>query len=81
MTSGAGRYVAMSDVSGLGVGALDVSAVALRRILALARYGTAAAAAAATATATALRRHPESRRLATLVATVRSLEAKGVDDT
>jgi len=32
------------------------------------------------AKATALRRHPEPRRLATLVATVRSLEAKAVDD-
>jgi hypothetical protein len=32
------------------------------------------------AKATARRRHPEPRRLATLVATVRSLEASAVDD-
>lgn len=50
-----------------------MSAVPYRRVVALARYGMAAKA-------TALRRHPEPRRLATLVATVRSLEAKAVDD-
>lgn len=33
------------------------------------------------AKATALRRHPDTRRLATLMATVRHLEAKSVDDT
>ncbi|MBA3748360.1 MAG: Tn3 family transposase, partial [Solirubrobacterales bacterium] len=63
----------MSEVAGLGLGGVDVSAVPHRRVVALARYGMAAKA-------TALRRHPEPRRLATLVATVRSLEAKAVDD-
>ena len=76
VTSGAGMVRALrrvSDVAGLGLGGLDVSAVPHRRVVALARYGMAAKA-------TALRRHPEPRRLATLVATVRSLEAKAVDD-
>jgi hypothetical protein len=76
VTSGAGMVRALhrvSDVAGLGLGALDVRAVPHRRVVALARYGMAAKA-------TALRRHPEPRRLATLVATVRSLEAKAVDD-
>ncbi|MGI8728840.1 MAG: hypothetical protein ACR2LK_02410 [Solirubrobacteraceae bacterium] len=50
-----------------------MSTVPRRRVLALARYGMAAKA-------TALRRHPEPRRLATLIATVRWLEAKAVDD-
>jgi len=76
VTSGAGMVRALrrvSDVSRLGLGGFDVSAVPPRRVVALARYGMAAKA-------TALRRHPEPRRLATLVATVRSLEAKAVDD-
>ena len=76
VTSGAGMVRALrrvSDVAGLGLSGLDVSAVPHRRVVALARYGMAAKA-------TALRRHPEPRRLATLVATVRSLEAKAVDD-
>jgi hypothetical protein len=62
VTSGAGMVRALrrvSDVSGLGLGGLDVSAVPPRRVVALARYGRAAKA-------TALRRHPEPRRLATL---------------
>ena len=49
------------------------SVIPQRRVVALARYGMAAKA-------TALRRHPEPRRLATLVATVKSLEARTVDD-
>ena len=76
VTSGAGMVRALhhvSDVADLGLGALDVSAVPHRRVVALARYGMAAKA-------TALRRHPEPRRLATLVATVRPLEAKAADD-
>jgi TnpA family transposase len=76
VTSGAGMVRALrrvSDVSRSGLGGLDVSSVPPRRVVALARYGMAAKA-------TALRRHPEPRRLATLVATVRSLEAKAVDD-
>lgn len=63
----------VSDVAGLGLSGLDVSAVPHRRAVALVLYGMAAKA-------TALRRHPDPRRLATLVATVRSLEAKAADD-
>jgi hypothetical protein len=48
-------------------------AVPHRRVVALARYGMAGKAMV-------LRRHPEPRRLATLVATGRSLETKAVDD-
>jgi hypothetical protein len=76
VTSGAGMVRALhrvSDVASLGLSGLDLSVVPHRRVVALARYGMAAKA-------TALRRHPEPRRLATLVATVRSLEAKAVDD-
>jgi len=76
VTSGAGMVRALrrvSDVAGLGLSGLDVSAVPHRRVVGLARYGMAAKA-------TALRGHPEPRRLATLVATVPSLEAKAGDD-
>src|SRR6266545_6819943 len=76
VTSGAGMVRALrrvSDVASLGLSGLDLSVVPHRRVVALARYGMAAKA-------TALHRHPEPRRLATLVATVRSLEAKAVDD-
>jgi TnpA family transposase len=76
VASGAGMVRALtrvSEVAGLGVGGVDLSVLPQRRVVALARYGMAA-------TATALRRHPEPRRLATLVATVRSLEARAVDD-
>ncbi|WP_370017417.1 DUF4158 domain-containing protein [Planotetraspora sp. GP83] len=45
-----------------------------RRLGELARYGMRA-------DASALRRHPDGRRLATLLATVRHLEGKSVDDT
>ncbi len=44
-----------------------------RRLAELARYGM-------TASASLIRRHPEARRIATLLATVRHLEAKSVDD-
>jgi len=74
--SGAGLVRALervSEISALGVGALDLSGVPRRRTVALTRYGM-------TAKAPALRRHPEPRRLATLVATVHSLGARAVDD-
>jgi hypothetical protein len=76
VASGAGMVRAprrVSDVAGLGLSGLDVSAVPHRRVVALARYGMATKASA-------MRRHPEPRQLATLVATVRSLEAKAVND-
>ena len=57
-----------------GLGKLGIEAlVPPRRLAELARYGM-------TASASLIRRHPESRRIATLVATVRYLEAKSVDD-
>jgi hypothetical protein len=74
--SGVGMVRALDrvcEIAGHGLGGVDLSGVPQRRVVALARYGMAA-------TATALRRHPEPRRLATLVATVRSLEARSVDD-
>lgn len=62
-----------AEVAGLGLGGLDVDAVPHRRAAELARYGR-------DAKAPKLRRHPYARRLATLLATVRWLEAKTVDD-
>ncbi len=76
VTSGAGMVRALkrvSEIADLGLDDLDLSAVPHRRVVALARYGMAAKAPA-------LRRHPDPRRLATLVATVWSLGAKAVDD-
>jgi len=73
--SGAGMVRALkrvSEVAELGLAGVDLSVIPRRRVVALARYGMAAKA-------TALRRHPEPR-LATLVATVKSLEARSVDD-
>jgi Domain of unknown function (DUF4158) len=76
---GSGQSVAkyldqVAEISGLGLGKLGVEAlVPPRRLAELARYGM-------TASASLIRRHPGSRRIATLVATVRHLEAKSVDD-
>jgi hypothetical protein len=76
---GSGQSVAryldqVAEISGLGLGKLGIEAlVPPRRLAELARYGM-------TAAASLIRRHPESRRIATLVATVRHLEAKSVDD-
>jgi len=58
------------ELAGLGAEAL----VPPRRLGELARYGMSA-------DASLLRQHGEQRRLATLLATVRHLEAKSVDDT
>jgi hypothetical protein len=77
---GSGQSVAkyldqVAEISGLRLGKLGIEAlVPPRRLAELARYGM-------TASASLIRRHPESRRIATLVATVRHLEAKSVDDT
>lgn len=62
-----------AGVAGVGVGGLDVDVVPHRRVAELARYGMEAKAPL-------LRRHPAPRRLATVLATVRFLEAKTVDD-
>jgi hypothetical protein len=64
----------VAEIKALGLGSLDLTAVvAHRRLVDLARYGM-------TANARALRRHPRSRRLATLLATVVHLEARATDD-
>ena len=64
----------VAEVTAVGLGKLDLDVVVpRRRLVDLARYGMAAKAPQ-------LRRHPPSRRLATLLATVVYLEARSVDD-
>jgi TnpA family transposase len=63
----------VSEVFGLGLGQVDLSAFPARRITEMARYGLSGKA-------TLLRRHGTQRRLATLVATVVQLQARTVDD-
>ncbi|WP_308016308.1 hypothetical protein [Nonomuraea aurantiaca] len=64
----------MSEIEGLELADLGAEAlVPPRRLGELAKYGMRA-------DASALRRHPDGRRLATLLATVRHLEGKSVDD-
>ncbi|MEP6856062.1 MAG: Tn3 family transposase [Pedococcus sp.] len=63
----------VSEITGIGVGGLDLGAVPHRRVVELARYGLAGKAPA-------LARHPRARRLATLLATVVQLRAKATDD-
>ena len=57
----------------MGVGSAGLEAVPPRRVLELARYGM-------NAKAPFLRRHPYSRKLAALLATVVYLEGKATDD-
>jgi hypothetical protein len=65
----------VSEIGGLELAELGTEAlVPPRRLGELAKYGMRA-------DASALRRHPDGRRLATLLATVRHLEGKSVDDT
>ncbi|MDQ2875500.1 MAG: hypothetical protein M3Y33_12205 [Actinomycetota bacterium] len=65
----------MSEILGLELAELGAEAlVPQRRLGELAKYGMRA-------DASALRRHPDGRRLATLLATVRYLEGKSIDDT
>ena len=65
----------VSEIRALGLDALGAETVVPpRRLGELARYGMSAGA-------TLIRRHPDGRRLATLLATVRHLEAKSADDT
>lgn len=74
--SGRGMVAALhriSELSGLGVGGLDLGAVPVRRVVELSRYGMAAKAPA-------LARHDDPRRAATLLATARRLQARAVDD-
>jgi hypothetical protein len=64
----------VSEIEGLELAGLGAEALVPPRPLGeLARYGMRA-------DASALRRHPDGRRLATLLATVRFLEGKSVDD-
>ncbi|MGE5135249.1 MAG: Tn3 family transposase [Gemmatimonadota bacterium] len=64
----------VAEIAGLGLAGLGAeAAVPPRRLGELARYGM-------TADAWLIRRHPDDRRLATLLATAWHLEAKSVDD-
>jgi hypothetical protein len=64
----------VAEITAVGLGNLDLDTVVPhRRLVDLARYGLAAKAPQ-------LRRHPPSRRLATLLATVVYLEARSIDD-
>ena len=63
----------VAELAGLGLGSLNLDVVPRRRMVELARWGMAAKAPG-------LRRHPSSRKLATLLATVAYLEAKATDD-
>lgn len=62
-----------AEILGLGFGEVDASVVPPRRLAELSRYGMEGKA-------TLLRRHPDSRRLATLLATVVYLQTRAVDD-
>ena len=65
----------VAEVMGLGMAGLGADGlVPPRRLAELSRYGMSA-------DASQIRRHPDGRRLATLLATVRFLEGKSVDDT
>lgn len=65
----------VSEIEGLELAGLGAEAlVPQRRLGELSKYGMRA-------DASALKRHPDGRRLATLLATVRHLEGKSVDDT
>ncbi len=63
----------VAELAALGFGSVELEAVPQRRVVELARWGLAGKAPA-------LRRHPYSRKLATLLATVVYLEAKATDD-
>jgi hypothetical protein len=64
----------VAEITAVGLGNLDLDTVVPhRRLVDLARYGLAAKAPQ-------LRRHPPSRRIATLLATVVYLEARSIDD-
>jgi hypothetical protein len=65
----------VAEIMGLEMASLRLEdLVPPRRLVELSRYGMSAKASQ-------MRRHPDARRLATLMATVAHLEAKSVDDT
>ena len=69
-----GRALARAaEIAALGMGELDMSAVPPRRLAELSRYGV-------DRKASLLRRHGDSRRLATLLATAVYLTTRAVDD-
>ncbi len=61
------------EIETLGFAAVDDAVVPVRRLVELARWGMAGKAQS-------LRRHPENRRIATLLATARHLEGRSIDD-
>jgi hypothetical protein len=61
------------EIDGFGMGELDVSGIPPRRLAELSRYGV-------DGKASLLRRHGDSRRLATLLATAVYLTSRAVDD-
>ena len=64
----------VAEISGVGLARLGAEArVPPRRMAELSRYGM-------TASASLIRRHSDPRQLATLVATVRHLEGRSIDD-
>ena len=64
----------MAEISGVGPARLGAEArVPPRRMAELSRYGM-------TASASLIRRHSDPRQLAILVATVRHLEGRSIDD-
>ncbi len=63
----------VNEISGFGMGRVNLSRVPVNRLATLARYGMASKAAA-------LERAPEPRRTALLTAVMRNLEAAAIDD-
>ena len=61
------------EIDALGFESVDTRVVPVRRLVELARWGMAGKAQS-------LRRHPLNRRVATLLATARHLEGRGIDD-
>jgi hypothetical protein len=63
----------VNEISGFGLGRVNLSRVPVNRLATLARYGMASKAAA-------LERAPEPRRTALMTAVMRNLEAAAIDD-
>ncbi len=63
----------VNEISGFGLGRVNLSRVPVNRLAVLARYGMASKAAA-------LERAPEPRRTAVVTAVMRNLQAQAIDD-